>query len=159
MNLNLLFLPLLGGFIFVRNWRPTRYYALRSEGHVLIFYSAAAGSIFCILAAFIILAAGASYPFIDNYWHQAIPFEHSGKAVLAFTLGALSWLPLNAFFNDTRQAHRAVNRRRNPLEVLFISAMENGCLVATSLKNKKVYVGYIVSTSNPAFPLESIAIQ
>ena len=129
MNLNLLFLPLLGGFIFVRNWRLTRYYALRSEGHVLIFYSAAAGTCFCIIAAFIVLYIGPQHRELDEYWHQIIPFEHSGKAVLAFALGALSWIPLNVFSDDTKQAHRAVNRRRNPLEVLFINSMETSQLV------------------------------
>ena len=45
------------------------------------------------------------------------------------------------------------------MEVLFMNAMENSQLVAMSLKNKKVYVGYVVSMSNPAFPLESVAIS
>jgi dsDNA-binding SOS-regulon protein len=158
MTFNLLFLPLIGGFIFVRNWRPTRYYALRSDGHVLLFYSATASVVFALIAALIVFLFGSSCPDLDTFWHQMVPFEHSGKATIAFLLGCSLWRVLNLPFKDINEARRVVNRRRNPLEILFLTAMENKQAIAISLKNKKLYVGYVVSSANPAFALESVAV-
>lgn len=158
MTFNLLFLPLIGGFIFVRNWRPTRYYALRSDGHVLLFYSATASVVFALLASLIVIALNSSCTALDTFWHQMFPFERSGKAALAFVLGCSLWPILNIPFDDSKEARRVANKRRNPLELLFLNAMENKQAIAMSLKNRKFYVGYIVSSANPAFDLDSIAI-
>jgi hypothetical protein len=136
MTFNLLFLPLIGGFIFVRNWRPTRYYALRSDGHVLLFYSATASVVFALLAALIVSLLVPFFIGLDGFWHQMLPFEHSGKAAIAFLLGGSLWWFLNLPFKDINEARRVINRRRNPLEILFLTAMETKQTIAISLKNK-----------------------
>lgn len=131
---------------------------MRSDGHVLLFYSATAGALALLGASLIVYWMGPQARCIDDFWHRIIPFEHSGKAALAFVIAAALWIPLNWFFDDGDESGKVINYRRNPLEILFRTAMDNGQLIALSLKNRKVYVGYIISSSNPAFPLDSVAI-
>lgn len=158
MPFNLLLLPLLGGFVFTRNWVHSRYYALRSDGHVLLFYAATAGAVFLLIAAFITCLLGPICTGIDHNWHVMSPFEHSGKAMLAFFLGATIWYPLNWFADDETAIDRVILRRQDSLELLLRTAMGEGKLVSLSVKNGKVYVGYVISTINPAFPMETLSL-
>jgi len=158
MPFNLLLLPLLGGFIFVRNWKRSRYYALRSQGEVLLFYSATAGTIFLIISTFLVFLLGPMLPKIDSLWHQMAPYEHSGKAALAFILASTIWIPWNQFFDDEEEIDRVIQSRRDALELIFRTSMGENQLVALTVKNGKVYVGYIVSNVNPAFPMESLGL-
>ena len=158
MQFNLLFLSLLGGFIFVRNWKRTRYYALRADGHVLLFYSAIAGGFWLFIASVLIFHFTPEWPLVNELWHLIVPFEYSGRAALACLLGATAWVPLNVFYRDSFESYRIIKQRKNPFELLFRTTLGTKQLIAISLKNRKVYVGYVMDVSNPAFALESVAI-
>ncbi|HEY4749700.1 MAG TPA: hypothetical protein VIH60_04870 [Steroidobacteraceae bacterium] len=54
MELNLLFLPLLGGYLFYTRCYLTAYQARRCDGHRLIFHAAAIGLLFLLLARLIV---------------------------------------------------------------------------------------------------------
>lgn len=56
MTLNLLFLPLLGGFIFYMKWNFTRYHAARCMGQRLLFTSAGYGLFLLIAARLLVIA-------------------------------------------------------------------------------------------------------
>lgn len=158
MPFNLLLLPLLGGFIFARQWKRSRYHVLRSDGHVLLFYSASFGAGLLILATFISYFLSPHFSSIDFEWHTVVPFEHSGKASLAFLLGVLIWWPLNLFLDDQKEMDRVIERKEDALELLLRNAMGQNKLVLITVKNGKVYVGYVLSNLNPAFAMESIGI-
>src|SRR5712692_8699337 len=109
-------LALLGGFVFVTRWYPTRYLALRSDGYRLVFYSSIAGAAFLFLGSalvsFVLSASGGQY--ICDLWHRVAPLGHSGKATIAFLLGVALWWPSNAlskrlnFLSDTAAVDRAI---------------------------------------------------
>lgn len=56
MQLNLLFLPLLGGFVFYMKWNFTRYHAARCVGQRLLFTSAAFGLGLLVLSRSLVMA-------------------------------------------------------------------------------------------------------
>lgn len=89
MPYNLLLLPLLGGYLFVRKCNRTRYSALRSENYRLLFLAAEFGLYLLMLAAglrflFNVLAHVApSLSAVDRMWHDIFPFPYSGTAFVA----------------------------------------------------------------------------
>lgn len=158
MPFNLLLLPLLGGFIFARQWKKTRYYALRSDGHVLLFYAASCGAIILMFAAVLCFLLAEVCQYLDYCWHCVVPFEHSGKAALAFIIAATVWYPLNWFHKDEKEIDRVIQRKQDSLELLLRTAMGERKLVLLTVKNGKLYVGYIISNLNPAFPMETLGM-
>ncbi len=167
MPFNLLFLPLLGGYIFARNCFRTRYSALRSENYRLLFVSAECGLYLLILAAilrYIFTLAEPSVPLLallDRQWHAIFPFEYSGVAFLSLFLGRTLGPVVNRLFKFTSEGevNRTIGEKRDPLEVLLKYAMEEHRAVIVTLQSGKVYVGQVITNFNPAYDLQSVKIS
>ncbi len=103
MPFNVLLLPLLGGFIFVRYWNRTKYHAIRADKERILLLASAAGLITLALSFVIKAVLGAVFPCPDYphlpcfpvVWYRFIPFPYSAVSVLALLLGATMWMPLN----------------------------------------------------------------
>jgi len=97
-------------------------------------------------------------------WHKIAPPEHSGKAALAMLLGGTLWFPLNALgrlfraLRDEEAIRRDIDRKRDPLELFLRTALAANEMISVSVENGKVYIGYLTSNYNPAFPMESISL-
>jgi hypothetical protein len=165
MPYNLLLLPLLGGYIFVRKCLRTRYQALRSEDYRLLLLAAEFGVYLLIIAAsFRFLSLSGFVPFvslIDHYWHKVIPFDYAGTAFLAFFLGLTLWKPINLIFRfrGETEVDRAIRDKADPLEILLKDAMRDFKAVLVTLKTGKVYVGQIIANFNPAYEVRSVKIS
>jgi hypothetical protein len=155
---NLLLLPLLGGFIFTRQWNRTKYHHLRSDKERLILLSATFGLFFLIFAFSITLSGNRWMPQISAWWHDTIPFEYSGTALLAFLTGAVLWIPLNKFCDAETQRLRVINEDADRLELLLQKAMEQEKTVSATLKNGKVYFGWVVAVIDPSSKIKSVGI-
>jgi hypothetical protein len=103
MPFNVLLLPLLGGFIFVRYWNRTKYPAIRADKERILLLASTAGVI-ALGAAFTIKSIlGMLFPcseWPNSYcypilWYTLVPFPYSAVSVFAFLMGALLWIPLN----------------------------------------------------------------
>lgn len=166
MPYNLLLLPLLGGFLFLRWWNPTRYHALRAEKERLLILAAIPGLVSLILAFAIVSASGhlfpcASWPNVPCFpawWAANVPFEFAGTSLLAFTLGATLWFPLNWACSRDKAIDRMIEEDKIPLELVLKTAQDNGNTVAVTMSNSKVYVGYVLHFINPALPTQFIQI-
>lgn len=120
MPFNLLLLPLLGGYIFARKYYRTRYSALRSENHRLLFLAAQYGLLFLGVAATVrgiwtILRY--LYPpltFVNNMWHIFFPFDFSGTAILALLIGATSWKYFNRKIDSDNEVDNAIREKGDP---------------------------------------------
>lgn len=167
--LNLLLLPLLGGFVFVSLWHPTKYYTLRADGYRLIFLSSIAGAIFMFIACVIATCASLLLNLlhlpplaqnIDVLWHAVVPYNNTGRAALAFLLGSALWFPLNKIkaCNEDAAVERMIHHKRDALEALLRYAMGKGRMVSVTVKNGKVYVGLVTSNFNPAYDLNSLSL-
>lgn len=163
MPFNLLLLPLLGGYIFVRFWNFSRITILRADKDRIIIRSSLAG-LFALFAAFAVsilipqwwpcTGVGCLY----SWWKKHIPFEYAGVSFIAFWIGAVGWIPLNLFYSRERAIARAIAEDADPLELLLVRSKDEGLSVAITLSNEKVYVGLITHQFNPATPTSNIGL-
>jgi hypothetical protein len=173
LPLSVLTLALLGGFVFVNLCYLTRFTAIQSTGYRLVFSSAVAGVVLLffatILIPWLLVLPGGQY--VSDSWTKLIRLEHSGRPVVAFLIGVILWMPLNLlgwlnppvlgwrpfrFLSEGAAIKREIRKKQNPLEVLLSEAMVSKRLVAVTVKNGKVYIGKVLTTSNPAFGMEAI---
>lgn len=103
MPFNILLLPLLGGFIFVRYWNRTKYHAIRADKERILLLASTAGvislglafSVKSLTAWLFPCSSFPSFPCFPTVWYRLIPFPYSAVSVFAFLLGAVLWIPLN----------------------------------------------------------------
>jgi hypothetical protein len=144
----------------------SRFFILRADGYRILFHSATAGIGLLVLSNAIVVALGKSpEPFIqyikqfDVVWHNIAPFNYSGIAALSLLLGSSLWFPLNlAILNRNFQIDNVIQRKADPLETLLRRAMGKGELIFLLLKNRQVYIGYVVSNYNPIFHVNFLKI-
>jgi hypothetical protein len=191
---NLFLLPLLGGFIFVRYWNRTKYHAMRADKERIILFAAVAGLV-ALVIAFILRSLAASFipcekfpnlPCLVTWWDKHVPFPYSDVSVIAFTLGAVLWIPLNkgvltwigalperdsweplgtsakkVFVKGWPylvEGDRVVAEDGDPLNMLLRRAGANQKTLSLTLKSGKVYVGFLSSTSPPGSATRSIGL-
>ena len=144
----------------------TKYYVPRSDGYRLIFWASIAGSVLLLLATVGVLVA-LSHPSgkaLVECWHVLVPLEHSGKAALAFLMGASLWWPLNLLgriwpsLGKEECIRRVIENKQDPLEIFLSEALESDRLISVSVKNGKVYIGQIVSSFDPAYGVQSLTL-
>jgi hypothetical protein len=97
-------LPLLGGFIFLRFFNLTKDRAYRYSGYKLLFYSAFWGLMGDLAAILLVNFSSELYQLVKPEL-SALEFPLKGinlspykpRTLLAFSLLATSWIPLNLF--------------------------------------------------------------
>lgn len=161
-NLPLLLLPLLGGFVFIRNWYRTRWHTKRADKDRLIVHASLAGLASLAIAY---VFARLPPPFIcpsdilclPLWWDSLhFPWPHTGKAVCSFLIAALGWAPLN-WFEDMWYQDKAVDAEKlriirdygGAFELTLYRSIEQNKLVMLTLTNDKVYIGRIAQTFIP----------
>lgn len=174
---NLLILPFLGGYIFVRFFNYFRIHTLRSDKERIVIRSSVAGLAaltaawaFSLIGAWILPCENFSFC-IPTIWGQLVPFEHSGIAVTAFIIASMSWYPLNKWkgsrlwplnhipsFDREDQINRAISDDADPLEMMLKRSKDEGCALALTMTNEKVYIGRVVHPFNPATPTTYVGL-
>jgi hypothetical protein len=155
MPFNLLLLPLLGGYIFVRCWNCTKFYVIRSTNERLLIASSLAGFALLFIAYLSFIIGSYWFPCADysvclpEWWARWIPIEYSGISVGAFFLGLLSWIPLNWVFRKEGQIDRVIERDAEPLELLLRRAQKEKLMVSITMATDKVYIGWVAHQFNP----------
>jgi len=164
MPFNMLLLPLIGGFIFIRLWNRTRYHAIRADKDRLLIHASIAGLVFLIIAYTFHLLSAAAFPCaefsfcISSWWKRNIPFEYSDVSFIALLIGTVSWYPLNFLFNEEAEKERVIRDDADPLELLLKRAQKENITVSLTMTNDKVYVGFVTHTFNPATPTKTISL-
>ncbi len=150
MPYNLLLLPLLGGFWLLHHTHLFRFRVQRYDGYRLIFESAIAGTFLAAFAKLLILLTKNTFwgKSIHHFWNQFAPWEHSGWAALAFSLGlALPYL-WNPIFKINRAKDREVKLHADALTALLHRAERNDSLISVTMDSRKWYVGYVAESPN-----------
>lgn len=151
MPFNLLLLPLLGGYVFISHWNRTRFDARRYSGERLLFHSAIAGAWF-LFGAFIVTAIVTRLsPGLHEWWEDIVPFDYSATSLLAFLAGCFAWRPLNRIDAAEEEAEKALEQWGDFLEILLNRCLRDGQQVSLTMRNEKVYVGFVTSNVDPAF--------
>ena len=164
MNLGLLLLPVLGGYLFLTRTYFTRYNAIRDSGYHLFFRSAAAGFLLGMVAHLLLFFLDECFPPIRKSWKPHLPSEYDDTAILSLALGfvlpflfnllgllgrafdrrglALGFV-LPFLFNDREKAAQQAARRRGGfIELLIADSRTRGKLVEFSLRSGKSYIGF-----------------
>jgi len=150
-------LPIVGGFLFVVcSWR-FRFLALRTSGEKLIFICAVIGISLAIVAnAITHIAMGLA----DLYSPTASLTYHRFREalspyptaqVLALALGPLCGRVLNKLkgFDREESLHRALRDIGDQLESRLNSAKRSKKAIMLTMKNGRVYVGYVTQIVPP----------
>lgn len=164
MPFNLLILPLLGGYIFVRFFNRTSITILRSDKDRLLIRASIAG-LFLLIVSYA-FTSYFQYRFpcdtetncLYTWWKRNVPFDHAGTALLAFFLGAFGWWPLNFFFTQKKAIDWAIKEDADPLEQALKESSDSQQPLAITLTSGKVYVGIVTHQFNPATPTNNIAV-
>lgn len=161
----LLILPVIGGYYFTSNWNFTRFRSAREEGHRLYFRAVLYGTFLFVgayLTRILLTQCFSSYVAFETFLTDSIlplikpepnsPASHKASIVItsfyALLIGIGLWKPLNYLFREDRFLERAV--RNNDFERLIYTAVEKDAPLSVTVENQKVYVGFVVKTTNPA---------
>ncbi len=166
MPYNLFLLPLLGGYLFLRWWNPTRFHALRAEKERLLLMAALPGLASLIIAFAIVKGSEALFPCSDwpnvpcipTWWKRSVPFEYLGTSLIAFSLGATLWIPWNWICKRDVAIDKVIEKDRVAFEVLLKKAQDEAKTVAVTMANGKIYIGFVTHLFNPALPTRFIQI-
>ncbi|CAN5509123.1 hypothetical protein BH10ACI2_BH10ACI2_04380 [soil metagenome] len=165
MPFNLLLIPLLGGYIFVRFWNRSRISILRADKDRMLIRASIAGFLFLIPSFLISIAIPYYFPCgsgpgfcLYSWWAEHVKFEYMGVSMIAFSLAATSWWPLNGVFKTEREIDRIIKEDADPMEIALKESADLGIALAITLSNEKVYVGIVTHQFNPATPTNNIAI-
>ena len=143
MPFDLLLLPLLGGFVFIRQFSLTRFSTSRLSGQRLVIWAALAGLVFLCGSRVVITLLLTYLPIIGSWWQAIIPFEYSGTTFGALFLGVTLWIPANRVINKEWALDWTTQRFGSQLEILFADSFKNDKQVQITLNGGKVLVGYI----------------
>jgi len=148
-------LPLIGGYIFLANFNLTKPRTYHYSGYKLLFLSALMGVIgdflVSIAQAILELIPLNNYPSLLKIFSWILSLftivdKPNPKEVFVFLFLCISWIVLNQlpYFNSGKTLRQAIFDLGTPLEKLLLDAQINDQLVSISLKNDKVYVGFVI---------------
>ena len=153
----LFILPLVGGFVFVKEWEATRYVLPREDGHKLYFRSAYCG-LFVSIAAFfsltLVVYIAATIPWPFSFPFAGYPENQFDSRLVFMTLlaspvfGYVFARFLNIFTDELNYYYAAL--QDNEFEYLLVKAMSSDLMVMVTMEDEKVYVGWIYKVSDPA---------
>ena len=162
MNLGLLLVPALSGYVLLSWTYVSRYWFVRQSGYSLFFAAAVAGVVLLAIARLIAVLLCLWIP-SDIYacWHRYAPFEYSGT-VMVGTLLAIMLPPLINLATDKHKwATRIARYSGDLIECLIQDVIESGGkqLVEVSTKSSKCYIGFAQESGVAAGSESDIAIS
>ena len=150
MSLELSFVVLLAGYIFVMRCHLTRFVARQQDGYKTLFASGVAGVV--LLAVAYAVFTYLSWPWGSATWDRITPFQPEdsiGPSIcLSFVLSVVSVLLINRFVPNRYGVRQAINREGSQLEILLLESMREFELMEVVLKGGTAFVG-IVSEIDP----------
>jgi hypothetical protein len=170
----LLILPVIGGYYFASYWNFTKFRCAREDGHRLYFRAALYGTFLFLIAYLlrtVLLNTSSWYVCFErleiNFLQPLLKKSDTGSlpsnpsavvitAIYALILGLVSWAPLNLIFKKGPSLLRAV--KDNDFERLIQTAVLSRMPLSVTMDNKKVYVGFVVTTSNPAHARKTLGL-
>ena len=138
MGFGVFFVPLVGGYLFLKYCHYTRFSIRRASGHKLVLESAVMGLVLMALARIGISAVGmltVSLDWAGETWAKLAPFPHAGTVTLAFVLGPLLARLVNIFYPESRGLTRTIDDAGNTMELLFVESMASDSTVELTMLN------------------------
>ena len=149
MGFGLLFIPILGGYLFIRTCHWQRFTGSRASGYHLLFRSAIAGAFLLLIAWILTLFE----PYVQDWWPVRIwpsvrPFPYAWTLASTLAIGLVAARVVNLFYDEDSAAFNAVWAGNDAMErLLFEAAIYDGWLVEVTLCNGKVYAGWVLGAT------------
>lgn len=145
-SLDVLIIPLLSGFIYVKFSHRTRFQIARDNGQALLFKSAFVGQI-------LFFSSYTGWKILKELGVNLTPFLKflDGNFLILVSLTTI-WLlgiaiPIsNLIWDDKSVKRKIIESDDDALEVLILNAATNKSTVQVILRNRKVYAGKIIDT-------------
>lgn len=154
-KLDLILLPLLGGYWFLSTLNYTKFYHQRVEKQRLIFNSLIAGFFLSALGVFIDNIFLKSCPFIRNILGEIIPFNYEGLnlSILIFLISYPIAFLINLRYDENSILDAVIQEWADDYEKLFWTSLkekdDKDKLIMITTDKDKVYVGYVNQMSKP----------
>jgi hypothetical protein len=167
----LLILPVIGGYYFTNNWNVTHFRSAREEGHRLYFRAVLYGTVLftvVYLLRVLLIKFVAPYASFEVLLEELVSpllkpdkdgFRLSAIAITSFYslfIGVTLWKPLNYLFPRDHFLKKAV--QNNDFERLIHNAVEKDSPLCMTVENQKVYVGFVVKTTDPSQDRKTLGI-
>ena len=137
MPFNFLLVPLLGGFVVISLCNRFRFKSVRLDGYRLLLHSSLAGLFLLGFAELLVVIIRPFLPSFDVAFHQAIPFQGSGVATLAFLLSFPLCLVANLIYKVENEIDRVIDAKGDPLELILRKSLKETKSVLISVKSGK----------------------
>ncbi len=144
MPWGILLLPLLGGYVFVTQFKLSRYFARRHSRERLLLLAALAGVLFSAIGRLAALLAASCLPSLVELKHDFADVPYLGSAAIALALGLVAWYPANLLISERKEIRWITRYGDDHLQKLLYSAQRKRRMVSITLESGKVYVGHII---------------
>jgi small nuclear ribonucleoprotein (snRNP)-like protein len=161
MPFNLLLFPLVGGYYLITHLERFRFLNHRLDSQTVLFNSTIVGIILLLISFLFCSTITWLFPGQVEYVKTNVfPIKESffGTAVLSYFIGVAVSKVGNLFINEQKEIARAIDRIGNELELLFKFSCEKSEPILVTLKNDKVYIGWVELLPKPQ-PPESTYIR
>ena len=162
MNLGLLLIPALGGYLVLALTHRSRYWVARQEGYKLFFSAAIAGAALLVAARLITVFWPSDWLVpIVAWWRSYAPFDYAGTVVISILLAVAFPMAANPFFDKNKCAMQTAKASGDLIECLVQEAVESrgSQVVEVSTKANKCYIGFALESSVAADSEADIAIS
>lgn len=152
----------MGGLFFCSKWNYTRWRVAREDGHRLYFRAVFFGALIFAFVAWLQPHAESYFPsyaravasaknFVKPMAKDKVASEAVADLSIICFISMLAGLPLawlcNLFFWKNYWLRRAL--RKDVIEAFLLSAVDKEASIAVTMDDQKVYVGYVVESSDP----------
>lgn len=149
MGFGLLFIPILGGYLFIRRCHWTRFTGSRQGGYHLLFRSAIAGACLLLLAWLLaLLEPQLQGGWLIRAWPDIQPFPYAWTLGSSLALGPVAAWLVNLFYDEQMASIDALLAGDDSMERLFFeAALFDDKLVEITLVSGKVYAGWVLGST------------
>jgi hypothetical protein len=150
---NLLIFPLIGGYYIVTRSERFKYLNQRLDTQAVLFNSVIAG--IPLLLVTLIITAGVSYILpspVEWIKENLFPVKNAflGTCALSFVIAVFGTKLWNRFIKASDAIEHAIEKIGNELELLFSMSCIDSELIQITLKNDKVYIGWVEILPKPS---------
>lgn len=144
MPFDYLILPLIGGFLFLANFNPTKFRFARQSRTRFVLYTAFVGAVLLALGRIGEMLVNSYCPGIIEWMENDFAlFQNALATILSLFIGATAWIPLNYIWRWENAVHSYLDKHGDELEVMMFSATINMEALMFSMEDGKVYVGFV----------------
>lgn len=160
MSLELIILPALCGYLYLRVSHKNRYEIARLSGYHVLFLAAITGLVIYVLTRLLILTSINTYIYdISSFWKQDVPISFQLDIVLTFVVSFLAAKTLNLFVSRQKAEYMAAKISGNFMEILLYDCTRRRKFAEITLRNKKVYIGAPLETGIGALDGHDVTIR